>query len=124
MRTEHPSSSLPPLLTPTLSVTSAAEAFDRFEPVGTPQPAGARARITTLADAHLGEPQVVVAVHAPAAAPEWAGWLEEIGFLPGERVMLMARAALGGDPLVVRIGQSTFALRAAEAACVELIAAP
>ena len=31
----------------------------------------------------------------------------------------MARA-LGGDPLVVRVGTSTFALRTAEAACVEV----
>jgi ferrous iron transport protein A len=34
--------------------------------------------------------------------------------------MVMARGFPGGDPLVVRIGQSTFALRCAEAACVEI----
>ena len=34
----------------------------------------------------------------------------------------MARALPGGDPLVVRVGQSTFALRRAEAACVEVAA--
>lgn len=54
----------------------------------------------------------------PANAPEWHDWLEEIGFIPGERVMVMTRALPGGDPLVVRIGTSTFALRQAEAACV------
>jgi len=32
----------------------------------------------------------------------------------------MARGLPGGDPLVVRIGQSTFALRQAEAACVRV----
>ena len=32
--------------------------------------------------------------------------------------MLMARSMPGGDPLVVRVGLSTFALRRAEAACV------
>ena len=32
----------------------------------------------------------------------------------------MARGLPGGDPLVVRIGQSTFALRRAEAACVQV----
>ena len=62
----------------------------------------------------------VVGVTAPAGAPEWALWLAEIGFIPGERVMLMARARPGGDPLVVRIGDSTFALRRAEAACVQV----
>ena len=34
------------------------------------------------------------------------------------RSPLLARALPGGDPLVVRIGSSTFALRRAEAACV------
>ena len=41
----------------------------------------------------------------------------------GERVMLMARGAFGGDPLVVRVGLSTFALRRAEAACIHVGAA-
>lgn len=44
--------------------------------------------------------------------------LEEIGFIPGEQVMLMARGIPGGDPLVVRVGLSTFALRRAEAAAI------
>ena len=60
----------------------------------------------------------VMSVQPPALAPEWGPWLEEIGFMPGEQVELMARGAFGGDPLVVRVGQSTFALRRAEAACV------
>jgi len=80
-----------------------------------PAPAGAS---LTLAQTPLRQRHVVAAVQAPADAPEWARWLEEIGFIPGEPVMLMARGALGGDPLVVRVGQSTFALRRAEAACV------
>ncbi|HET7868344.1 MAG TPA: FeoA family protein [Burkholderiaceae bacterium] len=74
----------------------------------------------TLAQAPLRHRHMVVAVHAPASAPEWARWLEEIGFIPGEPVMLVARGAFGGDPLVVRVGQSTFALRRAEAACVQV----
>ena len=44
--------------------------------------------------------------------------LLEVGFLPGERVCLMASCLPGRDPLAVRVGQSTFALRRAEAACV------
>jgi ferrous iron transport protein A len=73
-----------------------------------------------LDEAPLGAPRTVVAVSAPERAPEWAGWLAEIGFMPGEPVMLMARGAFGGDPLVVRVGLSTFALRRAEAACIEV----
>ncbi|CAN5172665.1 hypothetical protein BH11PSE10_BH11PSE10_12950 [soil metagenome] len=73
-----------------------------------------------LAEAALGARWQVALVQAPAAAPEWAGWLAEIGFLPGELVSVMARGLPGSDPLVVRIGQSTFALRRAEAACIKL----
>ena len=75
---------------------------------------------TTLDHAVIGQALTVCRVQAPAAAPEWARWLEEIGFVVGEQVKLMARALPGGDPLVVRVGQSTFALRCAEAACVEV----
>ncbi|MFO1193726.1 MAG: FeoA family protein [Rhodoferax sp.] len=65
-----------------------------------------------------GEPCEVIAVQAPSYAPEWHPWLSDIGFLPGERVTVTTRNAWGGDPLVVRVGLSTFALRRAEAACV------
>jgi ferrous iron transport protein A len=68
----------------------------------------------------LDSPHLITEVCAPAHAPEWLRWLEEIGFMPGERVTLLARAQPGGDPLVVRIGVSTFALRRAEAACVRV----
>ena len=73
-----------------------------------------------LDDLALRCPARVVRVTAPAGAPEWASWLSEIGFLPGERVVVLARSRPGGDPLVVRIGDSTFALRRAEAACIEV----
>ena len=65
-------------------------------------------------------PCVIQRVDAPAIAPEWQAWLEEIGFIPGEQVMVMARSLPGGDPLVVRVGGSTFALRLIEAACVHV----
>ena len=77
----------------------------------------------TLDIASIGQALAVQHVQAPHGAPEWARWLEEIGFIAGERVMLMARGLPGGDPLVVRIGQSTFALRRAEAACVRVSSA-
>lgn len=74
----------------------------------------------TLDQASINDVLTVRHVQAPHAAPEWARWLEEIGFVVGEKVMLMARGLPGGDPLVVRVGQSTFALRRAEAACVSV----
>ncbi len=69
----------------------------------------------------LHAPAVVHEVIAPQAMPDWGNWLAEIGFLPGESVRVIARGAPGGDPLVVRIGDSTFALRRAEAACVRVL---
>jgi len=81
------------------------------------------ASLMTLEHMPLRQPCLVQAVQAPAHAPEWLRWLEEIGFMAGEQVMLMARGVPGGDPLVVRIGTSTFALRRAEAACVHVLAA-
>ncbi len=72
----------------------------------------------TLAGVPLGQPCTVVDVVAPAHQPEWATALDDLGFVPGESVQLMARGLPGGDPLVVRVGCSTYALRGAEAACV------
>ena len=49
--------------------------------------------------------------------------LEDIGFVPGERVLVMVRGFPGGDPLAVRVGEATFALRTAEAARIQVEAA-
>ncbi|AVP57333.1 FeoA family protein [Pulveribacter suum] len=46
--------------------------------------------------------------------------LMEIGFLPGERVRVLARGFPAADPLAVRVGQATFALRRHEAALVQV----
>lgn len=77
---------------------------------------------STLDQAKIGETLAVLRVFAPPQAPEWERWLEEIGFIAGEQVRLMAKAVPGGDPMVVRVGQSTFALRRAEAACISVVA--
>lgn len=74
----------------------------------------------SLADTPVGELFTVDTVMSPASAPEWAGQLEDIGFLAGEQVAVMARGLPGGDPLVVRVGMSTFALRLVEAACIKV----
>jgi ferrous iron transport protein A len=47
---------------------------------------------------------------------DWiADRLTDLGFVPGERARVIARAPWGGDPLVVQIGFTRFALRKAEA---------
>jgi len=73
-----------------------------------------------LHQAEQGRTYTVRQVASDPQVPERARQLEEIGFLPGEQVKVMTRGFPGGDPLVVRIGQSTFALRGAEAACVQI----
>jgi ferrous iron transport protein A len=59
-------------------------------------------------------------VGAAQQPAERAQQLSDIGLVPGEHVAVVARAWPGGDPMVVCIGPSRFALRVAEAACVEV----
>lgn len=77
----------------------------------------AQVTLDTLA---IGAPFRVTGVQVPEHAPEWAEWLDAMGFTVGEPVRLLTRAMPGGDPLVVRIGLSTFALRRAEAQCIQV----
>ena len=102
----------------TLAAASAAR------PLSAASAAGSAPVVTpadlTLATAPVGRPFTVRKVTAAEHAPDWPSQLADIGFLPGERVAVMARGMPGNDPLVVRIGMSTFALRAAEAACVQI----
>ncbi|HEX9174483.1 MAG TPA: FeoA family protein [Telluria sp.] len=46
--------------------------------------------------------------------------LMELGFVPGERIRMLKRGVPGGEPLAVKVGQSTFALRRFEAALVSI----
>ncbi len=74
----------------------------------------------TLDQAAIGDELEVVGVHAEGAPEDWEIWLEEIGFTQGEPCVVLQKAALGGDPIAVRIGVSTFALRLVEARCIEV----
>lgn len=79
---------------------------------------------TLLAHEPIGRAATVLRVSAPPHAPEWAERLADLGFVAGERVMVTARGRPGDDPLAVRVGTSTFALRRAEAACIHVVADP
>lgn len=48
--------------------------------------------------------------------------LLEIGFLPGEPVKVIAKGFPSADPIAVRVGHTTFALRHHEAALVRVTA--
>ena len=63
---------------------------------------------------------VVKAVHQRSAEDVVARRLMELGFVPGEPVRLLATGPLGGEPLLVQVGYTRFALRRAEAARIEV----
>lgn len=46
--------------------------------------------------------------------------LAELGFLPGEVVTVLRRGPGGREPIAVQIGETVFALRSLEAACIEV----
>lgn len=73
-----------------------------------------------LSEAATGVPMVVAGLDARAGAPDLLARLRELGFMEGEPVRLLRRGQPGGEPLAVRIGVSTFALRRVEAACVRV----
>ncbi|HJV69449.1 FeoA family protein [Ideonella sp.] len=75
---------------------------------------------TSLDDLEPGDSGLIAEVRPPAELEAWAPWLTALGFEPGEPVRLISRARPGGDPLCVRVGGSTYALRRAEAACVRI----
>jgi len=56
-----------------------------------------------------------------AETRELALRLTEIGFVPGEAVRVMASGLPGREPLAVRLGHTTFALRRHEAALIRVV---
>ena len=73
-----------------------------------------------LPEGPIGQVCSIVAIRANERMPDCARQLRELGFLGGEQIVLLRRSLPGGDPMVVRIGTSTFALRRAEAECIEV----
>lgn len=64
----------------------------------------------------------VIEVSQPTAAggQDLALRLAEVGFVPGEAVRIVASGVPGREPLAVRLGHTTFALRRHEAALVRV----
>ncbi|QDE39333.1 ferrous iron transport protein A [Luteibacter pinisoli] len=69
-------------------------------------PKGAQAVVQTVTDAH---PADLIAQR-----------LRDLGFVAGEPVKLVARGPVGGDPVLIQIGSTRFALRRTEAERVEV----
>jgi ferrous iron transport protein A len=73
-----------------------------------------------LADLATGAVARVVSVSDGPATPEMGRRLAELGFLPGEAVRVVARGLMAREPIAVRVGTGTFALRLFEAACIRV----
>ena len=73
-----------------------------------------------LSELKKGVPAVVRGVEDVQAGDPIARRLRELGFVGGEAVRIVATAPLGGDPLLVQVGFTRFALRRSEAARVRL----
>lgn len=68
-----------------------------------------------LSELKKGASAVVREVEDAHAADPIARRLRELGFVGGEPVRVVASGPVGGDPLLVQIGYTRFALRRAEA---------
>ncbi len=85
-----------------------------------------QASATRLNQLKVGDSGVVVDVEDQANAGSDSSFnitrrLKELGFVNGEAVKILHKGYFGGEPLAVRIGQSTFALRNFEAALIGVI---
>lgn len=73
------------------------------------------AEAPTLLGLHIGRDAQVLRVDDATPVDPIARRLRELGFVPGETVRVVAQGPLGGDPLLVQVGYTRFALRRAEA---------
>jgi ferrous iron transport protein A len=49
-----------------------------------------------------------------------ASRLETLGFVPGTKVQVITKGIFGGDPILIQVGFTRFALRKSEAAKIEI----
>lgn len=74
----------------------------------------------TLLALRLGHDARVLSVDEHSPSDFIARRLRELGFVPGEQVRVVAQGPLGGDPLLVQVGYTRFALRRAEAGRIQV----
>jgi ferrous iron transport protein A len=81
--------------------------------------------LITLDSLAAGQSATVIHVapapaHAVDAGVDLVRRLMELGFVPGEKIRMLRRAMPGGDPMAVKVGESTFALRRFEAGLISV----
>ncbi len=74
----------------------------------------------TLNDLPRRTPAIVESVDDHSPNDNIARRLRELGFVAGEQVEIVAAGPLGGEPLLVQVGFTRFALRRTEASRVQL----
>ena len=74
----------------------------------------------TLSELPLHRAATVKSVQDLHANDAIARRLRELGFVPGEEVVPLARGPIGGEPVLIQVGYTRFALRLAEAARVQV----
>ncbi|HQZ31151.1 MAG TPA: FeoA domain-containing protein [Arenimonas sp.] len=73
-----------------------------------------------LSELETGADAIVESVHDVTPGDAVARRLRDIGFVAGEAIRLLTRGPLGGDPLLVQVGYTRFAMRRGEAARIRL----
>ena len=81
------------------------------------------AAIGNLAQLGKGDSATIIGLadDGGAAAIFMKNRLQELGFMPGERIHVHAEAFPSKDPMAIRVGNSIFALRRREAARVYVV---
>ncbi len=79
--------------------------------------------IVTLSELPPRTPVIVESVEDRQPNDPVARRLRELGFVAGEPVQVVARGPFGGEPLLVQVGYTRFALRRIEAARVRVAVA-
>ncbi len=77
-------------------------------------------RIVDLSQLAKGSSAQVLSVQSRGTDDAIAHRLLDLGFVLGERVKCISLAPFGGDPILVQIGFTRFALRKVEAARVQI----
>ena len=78
--------------------------------------------VVTLTDMAVGQRGAIASVQAVGDLVDAATVqrLNELGFLPGEPVLVVQRGPGGREPIAVQVGDTLFALRWVEARCVDV----